>query len=72
MSSSTTPSAEAADMKQAEVDLERHINMSRPKGFGDGLSQGVGNIVGGCLGAVGMAVLAPTLGTYSRYTIFFE
>jgi len=54
-----------------EIDAERKLNdlidTTAPKGFGQGMKRGVGNILSGAVGAVGVAVLMPTLGLAAGY-----
>ena len=51
-----------AEQLAAKEQLNAILDSTRPKHLGYGLSSGVGNIVAGAVGAVGIAVLAPTLG----------
>ena len=69
--SNTTPpppssgKQQTPEERQAAQDLEQLIgshSRHAPKGLGQGLSQGVSNILGGALGAAGIAVLMPTMG----------
>jgi hypothetical protein len=50
--------------EQAEAleQLNGMLDQTRPKNLGQGLTSGVSNIVGGALGAVGVAIAAPMLG----------
>jgi hypothetical protein len=50
--------------EQAEAleQLNGILDQSRPKNFGQGLTSGVSNILGGALGAVGVVIVAPVLG----------
>ena len=47
---------------EAEQKLQDMINTTAPKGLVSGVTSGVGNILAGAVGAVGVVVLAPTLG----------
>lgn len=51
-----------AEQQAAKEQLQAILDSSRPKHLGHGVVSGVGNIVGGAVGAAGIAVLAPTLG----------
>lgn len=51
-----------AEREKAQADLEQILNTSRPKNLQQGLQTGVGNILSGAVGAVGVAVLLPTVG----------
>lgn len=50
--------------EQAEAleQLNGMLDQTRPKNFGQGLTSGVSNILGGALGAVGVVIVAPVLG----------
>jgi DnaJ-domain-containing protein 1 len=50
------------EQAEAKEKLESLLSMNRPKNLTQGVSKGVNNIVGGAIGGVGVAVLAPTLG----------
>ncbi|CAJ1953462.1 unnamed protein product [Cylindrotheca closterium] len=50
------------EQEDAKKELDELFKKSKPKNLADGLGQGVNNIVGGALGGVGIAVLAPTAG----------
>jgi len=50
------------ELDEAVKDLNAVIGKNRPKNVVDGTTAGVGNIVGGAVGAVGVVVLMPTLG----------
>lgn len=52
----------AQERAKAQEQLESILSTSRPKNLGEGLATGVNNIVGGAVGAAGIAVLAPTMG----------
>lgn len=60
----TTKTKEELDAERAEAmkDLNTILDSSRPKGIGQGLGSGCSNILQGAVGAVGVAVLMPTLG----------
>ena len=45
------------------INLLRHQNQKSPKHLGYGIASGISNIVSGAVGAVGIVVLAPVLGT---------
>jgi len=47
---------------EAAEQLEAALSQSAPKNLRQGLTSGVSNILGGAIGAVGIAVLAPTAG----------
>ena len=51
-----------AEQQAAKEQLQAILDSSRPKHLGYGIASGVGNIIGGAVGAVGIVVLAPTLG----------
>lgn len=51
------------EQRQAKEQLQAILDSSRPKHLGYGIASGVSNIVGGAVGAVGVVVLAPVLGT---------
>jgi hypothetical protein len=55
---------ETKKKEQAEAleQLNGMLDQTRPKNFGQGLTSGVSNIVGGALGAVGVVLVAPVLG----------
>lgn len=65
-----TPEQEKADkdaalkkqQEEATEQLESMLKQTNPKNLGQGITRGAGNIVGGAVGAVGIAVLAPTAG----------
>jgi hypothetical protein len=48
--------------QQAKAELDEIVSEARPKNLRQGLSRGVGNILGGCVGGVGVVVLAPVAG----------
>lgn len=48
--------------EEAKAELEAIFAASRPKNLRQGITGGVGNILGGTVGAVGVLVLAPTAG----------
>mmetsp|Transcript_422 Transcript_422/g.669 ORF Transcript_422/g.669 Transcript_422/m.669 type:complete len:522 (-) Transcript_422:406-1971(-) len=48
--------------QKAKAELEDSIREARPKNLGHGITSGLGHILGGAVGAVGAAVLAPTVG----------
>jgi hypothetical protein len=50
------------EQEEAKKQLNQMFAQSRPKNFQDGLGTGVSTIVGGAVGAAGIAVLAPTAG----------
>lgn len=54
------------DLKKQQAEAQEQLNAildsSRPKHAGQGLTSGLGNIVGGAVGACGIIVLAPTIG----------
>jgi hypothetical protein len=50
------------EQQEALEQLNAMLAQTRPKNFGQGLSSGVSNIVGGALGAVGVVIVAPVLG----------
>lgn len=50
------------EQEEAKKSLDELFSKSKPKNLADGLGKGVNNIVGGALGGVGIAVLAPTAG----------
>lgn len=50
------------DQQAAQEQINALLNQTRPKNLGEGLKSGVGNILGGALGAVGVAVVAPVAG----------
>jgi hypothetical protein len=50
------------DQEEAAKQLNAMFAQSRPKNLREGTASGVSNIVGGAVGAVGVAVLVPTLG----------
>ncbi len=54
--------AEQIEQEEALKQLNAFLDASRPKDLREGLGSGLSNIVQGALGAVGIAVLAPTLG----------
>jgi len=73
MSSSSEPSNKQPENKkstaqleqerqEAAAQLEQILSTSRPKNLAQGVGRGVSNIVGGALGACGVAVLMPTAG----------
>mmetsp|Transcript_2699 Transcript_2699/g.3451 ORF Transcript_2699/g.3451 Transcript_2699/m.3451 type:complete len:403 (-) Transcript_2699:139-1347(-) len=51
-----------AEQQKAKEQLQAILDQSRPKHLGYGIASGVGNILGAAVGAVGIVVLAPTLG----------
>lgn len=51
------------EQQAAKDQLNAILDTSRPKHLGYGITSGISNIVGGAVGAVGIVVLAPTLGT---------
>jgi hypothetical protein len=51
-----------AQQQAAKEQLQAILDSSRPKHLGYGVASGVGNIIGAAVGAVGIAVLAPTIG----------
>lgn len=51
-----------AERKEALENINQILDSTRPKGLGEGVSSGVSNILQGAVGAVGVAVLMPTLG----------
>ena len=51
-----------AEQQAAKEQLNAILDSSRPKHLGQGITSGVGNIISGAVGAVGVAVLAPTVG----------
>eukprot|EP00980_Cylindrotheca_fusiformis_P022951 scaffold9948_cov129-Cylindrotheca_fusiformis.AAC.19 len=55
------------EQEEAKKKLDELFSKSKPKNLADGLGQGVNNIVGGALGGVGIAVLAPTAGLANGY-----
>jgi len=50
------------EQEEARKEVDELFKKSKPKNLADGLGQGVNSIVGGALGGVGIAVLAPTTG----------
>ncbi len=62
--STTTAEKTAKELEQEQAlkQLNALLDASRPKGLKEGLGSGLSNIVQGAVGAVGIAVLAPTLG----------
>lgn len=52
-----------AEQQAAKEQLQTILDTSRPKHLGYGISSGVSNIVAGAVGAVGVAILAPVVGT---------
>ncbi|KAL9186699.1 hypothetical protein ACHAXT_005937 [Thalassiosira profunda] len=52
-----------AEQQAAKEQLQAILDTSRPKHLGYGLASGVSNIVAGAVGAVGIVILAPVLGT---------
>lgn len=50
------------DQEEATKQLEAMLSASRPKNLRQGVGSGLSNVVQGAVGAVGIAVLAPTLG----------
>jgi DnaJ-domain-containing protein 1 len=50
------------EQEEARKELDELFKKSKPKNLADGLGQGVNSIVGGALGGVGIAVLAPAAG----------
>lgn len=52
-----------AEQQAAKEQLQAILDSSRPKHLGYGIASGVGNVVSGAVGAVGIVVLAPVLGT---------
>ena len=46
-------------VKAAEAEIQMILNETRPKHFGHGVWSGVESIVGGGIGAIGIAVLTP-------------
>jgi len=50
------------EQKEAKEKLDALLSASRPKNLRDGVSHGVSNILGGAVGGVGIAVMAPTMG----------
>jgi len=61
-----TKEEKEAELKKKQEEAAQQLNdmlsQSAPKNLGQGLTSGVSNIVGGAVGAVGIAVLAPTAG----------
>ena len=53
------------EQKEAAEQLAQMLKTTKPKNLQQGVSRGVGNIVGGAVGACGIAVLAPTVGLAS-------
>mmetsp|Transcript_1335 Transcript_1335/g.2235 ORF Transcript_1335/g.2235 Transcript_1335/m.2235 type:complete len:542 (-) Transcript_1335:524-2149(-) len=51
-----------AEQEAAKQQIQQLLDTSRPKNLRHGVVSGVGNIVSGCVGMVGMVVLAPTVG----------
>jgi hypothetical protein len=51
-----------AERAQALKDINHILDQSRPKNLQQGVSSGVSNILQGAVGAVGVAVLLPTVG----------
>ncbi len=51
-----------AEQQAAKEQLQNILDSSRPKHLGHGIASGVSNILSGAVGAVGIVVLAPTLG----------
>jgi hypothetical protein len=67
----TTAAASATDderdcrkkeAEEASKQLERILDTTRPKNAVQGVTSGVSNIVAGAVGAVGVIILAPTIG----------
>lgn len=50
------------EQEEAEAQLNDLISMTAPKGFVSGVTSGVNNILAGAVGAVGVVILAPTVG----------
>jgi curved DNA-binding protein CbpA len=50
------------EQDEAHKKLDDLFAKSKPKNLADGFGQGVNNIIGGAIGGVGIAVLAPTAG----------
>lgn len=50
------------EQEEAQEQINALLNQTRPKNLGEGLKSGVGNILGGALGAIGVAVVAPVAG----------
>ena len=50
------------EQQEAMEQVNALLNQTRPKNLGQGLTSGLSNIVGGALGAVGVAVVAPIAG----------
>lgn len=50
------------DQEEAAKQLEAMLSASRPKNFRQGVGSGLSNVVQGAVGAVGIAVMTPTLG----------
>jgi hypothetical protein len=60
----TTKTKEEMDAERAEAQdsINQILDSTRPKNLRAGVGSGVSNIVQGAVGAVGVAVLLPTLG----------
>lgn len=52
-----------AEQAAAREQLNAILDQSRPKHLGQGITSGLSNIVAGAVGAVGIVVLAPVVGT---------
>jgi len=50
------------EQKEAQEQIDALLKQTRPKNIGQGVTSGIGNIVGGALGAVGIIVVAPVMG----------
>ena len=58
----TDKTAKQLEHDEALKQINAILDTSRPKNFQEGFGSGVGTILQGAVGAVGIAVLAPTIG----------
>ena len=54
--------AKELEQEEALQQINAMLDTNRPKNFREGVGSGVGTIMQGAIGAVGIAVLAPTIG----------
>jgi len=57
-----TPEELEAERKEALEQINQILDTTRPKNLQQGVSSGLSNIVSGAVGAVGVAILLPTVG----------
>jgi len=57
-----TPEEIEAERKEALEQINQILDTTRPKNLQQGVSSGLSNIVSGAVGAVGVAILLPTVG----------